>query len=184
VQMLTSAMIADPAQARMVPAMYAMMDANQYQQVAPRIYAACCRQPIGFGGMSEAMDLASGVSPQRLQLVREQAKTAILGDVLNFPVPHLLGAFGVPDLGETFRRNVKTEVPALFLTGTLDGRTYPEEHAEIIKGFSKATQVVVENAGHNLLVISPEVIEAIIQFMKGQPVNRTLMAVEPPTFPH
>jgi pimeloyl-ACP methyl ester carboxylesterase len=132
--------------------------------------------------MPEAMDVASGISPERLVRVREQARTSILGDALNYPMPHLQRDFGVPDLGDRFRAPLQTDVPALFLTGTLDGRTYPEEHAETIAGFSRATHVVVENAGHNLFMVSPEVTQVIVEFMKGRPLTKPRIAIDPPRF--
>src|SRR3546814_2286418 len=78
------------------------------------------------------MVVASGVSPERLVTFEEQAKTAILRDAVNFPLPRFLGKFDVPDLGEAFRAPVETSAPVLVLTGTLDGRTYPEGHREIL----------------------------------------------------
>lgn len=181
VQLLASGMINDPNNAARLPATYAMMDAGRFEPVAALLYQEG-GQPVAFRGMPEATDNASGVSRERLKLVREQARTAILGDALNYPMPHQWGDFGVPDLGDGFRTEGKTDVPALFLTGTLDGRTYPEEHAEIRKAFSNATQVTVENAGHNLLMVAPEVTQVIVQFMKGQPVTRTRIAIDPPKF--
>ena len=181
VQNFASAVIADPDGAAGLPALYAGMEAGHFEPVAAQLHAVG-GGPLEFSGMSQAMDTASGISPARLELVREQARTAILGDALNFPMPHLQGAFGVPDLGEEFRTHARTDVPALFLTGTLDGRTYPEEHAAIIESFSRATQVVVENAGHNLFMVSPLVTDVIVEFMRGRRVPTTRIVIAPPRF--
>lgn len=181
VQLLIAAAIADPEDIRLLPAAYAAMDAGDFSAVARQIHALGGR-PLEFRGMPEAMDTASGISPVRLELVLDQARTAILGDALNFPMPHLAGAFGVPDLGDEFRTQRRTDAPALFLTGTLDGRTYPEEHAAIIKSFSRATQVIVENAGHNLFMVSPRVTDVIVEFMQGRPVSARRIAIDPPRF--
>jgi pimeloyl-ACP methyl ester carboxylesterase len=112
----------------------------------------------------------SGISGERLGTVREQARSPLLGDMLNFPMPHLIGAFGLEPLSADFRREVRTDVPTLFLTGTLDGRTYPEAAAEILAGFSRATQVVVENGGHNVYMQDPVISEIVLRFMRGEEV--------------
>src|SRR3546814_15009158 len=102
--------------------------------------------------MAIGMDVASGVSPERLATFEEQAKTAILRDAVNFPLPRFLGKFDVPDLGEAFRAPVETSAPVLVLTGTLDGRTYPEGHREILDALENGQQLVIENAGHDLFL--------------------------------
>jgi pimeloyl-ACP methyl ester carboxylesterase len=131
--------------------------------------------------MPEAMDIMSGISDARLAMVREQAKTSLLGDVLNFPMPHLIGAFGLDDLGDDFRKPVKTSVRTLILTSTLDGRTYPAAAAEATAGFTNVTQVIVENGGHNVFMQSPEISDVILRFMRGEEVPTTV-TLELPKF--
>jgi pimeloyl-ACP methyl ester carboxylesterase len=134
------------------------------------------------GGMSAAMDSASGITAQRLKLVEEQARTSLLGDALNFPMPQLAGAYRVPDLGDDFRAPVTSTVPTLFLSGTLDGRTYPESAAETASRFSQATHVLIENSGHNLFMVSPEVTEVILTFLDDNPIERTRIVLPTPAF--
>ena len=71
-------------------------------------------------------------------------------------------------------------MPTLLLTGTLDGRTYPEGQAEAVKGMKNLTQVTVVNAGHNLFMVSPEVTAVIHEFMRGQPVSKHKIIVPLP----
>jgi len=170
-QALTSALIADPTGAAQLPVFYTAADegALNDDRIAGFIYQRFM-EPISFGGMSEAMDIMSGISGERLGTVREQARSSLLGDMLNFPMPHLIGAFGLEPLSADFRREVRTDVPTLFLTGTLDGRTYPEAAAEILAGFSRATQVVVENGGHNVYMQDPMISEIVLAFMRGEDV--------------
>ena len=108
--------------------------------------------------------------------------TALLGDALNFPMPHLRDAFGSLDLGDEFRIPVSTDVPALLLSATLDGRTYPESQRETIAGFSNVVHVVIENAGHNLFMVSPRVTETILAFMRGETMADARWAIPPPDF--
>ncbi len=177
-QMVGSFSIADPATAARLPGMYAMAAAGDLSLIAPFIYENLRRDPVSFRGMSEAMDIMSGISAQRLALVREQAKSSLLGDLLNFPMPHLVGAFGLSDLGDEFRAPVKTSVPTLILSSTLDGRTYPDAAAEAISG-PAVQMVVVENGGHNVFMQSPEISDLILRFMHGETVARKVTLALP-----
>jgi len=135
---------------------------------------------ISFNGMAVAMDLASGISPERRAKVEAQAKTALPGDALNFPMPHLQDAIPGIDLGDAFREPVTSDRPALFFSGTLDGRTFPEAHAEIAEGFPNGAIVTVEHAGHNLFFSHPDVVPLIADFLAGTPATeRTLTAPRP-----
>ena len=106
---------------------------------------------------------------------------ALLGDLLNFPMPQMVGAFGLTDLGETFRAPVKTDVPTLALVSTLDGRTYPEGADDALAGFSNLTRVTVENGGHNVYMQDPVISEIVIDYMRGEDVPATV-TLAPPQF--
>jgi pimeloyl-ACP methyl ester carboxylesterase len=183
VQMLVSGMIADPPHLAHLPAMFASMASGDFNQIGQVIYDRI-RGDFGrfSNGMPEAMDSASGTSAQRLELIEAQARTSLLGDALNYPMPQLADAYGVPDLGEDFRAPVTSAVPTLFLSGTLDGRTYPESAAETAARFDNATHVLVENAGHNLFMASPEVTDVILGFLEGKPIERKRIVLPTPTF--
>ncbi len=148
-----------------------------YDNVRHRLVAAA------GNGMTLAMDAASGLSAGRLRQVEQQARTALLGDLLNFPMPHLADAWGVPDLGDAYREPFASAVPALLLSGTLDGRTYPESAAETAATLTDATHVLIENAGHNLFMVAPEVAEIIVAFMRGERPQRRTIELSPPRFP-
>jgi pimeloyl-ACP methyl ester carboxylesterase len=132
--------------------------------------------------MPLTMDVASGISDARLALVREQAKTALLGDYLNFPMPQFNKLFDGIDLGAGFRKNPVSNVPTLLLSGTLDGRTYPASQREALSGMRNLTAVTVVNAGHNLFMTSPDVTEIIQQFMRGEEVTKKEIVIAPPSF--
>jgi len=65
----------------------------------------------------------------------------------------------------------------------LDGRTYPDSQREATAGFSNLTPVTIENAGHNLFMVSQEVTETILAFMRGETIEKTRLSVELPAFP-
>nr|KJZ07380.1 alpha/beta hydrolase [Pseudoalteromonas rubra] len=171
-QRLASGMIADPHRGlKRLLALYRALDTGiiePLQQVANTGYFS--DNQISFRLMPLAMDIASGISQQRLAQVNQQSRTALLGNYLNFPMPHLQGVISELDLGDTFRQAPVSKVPTLVLSGSLDGRTYPQSQREAVKSFSNVTQVIVKNAGHNLFMRSPEVTQAIKQFLAGEPV--------------
>ena len=93
-----------------------------------------------------------------------------------------LGPPGV-DLGEAFRAPIRIETPALLVAGSLDGRTPLEEQAEVIAQFGNRSQVLVENAGHNVFEAHPEVLSLLVRFFSEEPVADTRLSLPPPTFP-
>jgi pimeloyl-ACP methyl ester carboxylesterase len=169
VQLLASGMIADPSSVRRLPAFYAALDSGQYTQAAQLLHGQFLARPPTFAGMPEAMDLASGVTSQRMARLEKEFATAILGDALNFPMPHIAGIRPQLDLGEAFRGPFTSTVPTLFISGTLDGRTYPAEAAETAKGFTNGARLIVENGGHNIYEADPRIGEAVLAWFKGQP---------------
>ncbi len=164
----------------MLPALYLALDAGQSQALAPFLPDAAGF--FGIRGMPEAMDLASGVSSARLALIEQEARTAVLGDAFNFPMPHLLGAIPGADLGDDFRASSRIETPALLVAGSLDGRTPLEEQAEVIAQFQNKTQVVVENAGHNVFEAHQEVQALLVRFFGEDAVNDTQLTLPQPRF--
>jgi pimeloyl-ACP methyl ester carboxylesterase len=185
VRFAAAALSTDPSRSRNLPGLYAMMDAGDFSRAAPIAWEAL-RKPDAwrFTGMSDAMDVASGISRQRLKLFELQAQKSLLGDIINFPMPHIADALGVPDLGERFRAPFRSDVPVLFMSGTLDGRTYPESARELIKRFSKGSHLIVENGGHNLFEASPLVKDVVVAWFKGEAPKVATLTLAPPQFPH
>ena len=180
IQYMASAMVANPPSLSMLPKIYQALDAGKTDVLAPLFPPP--HRFFNLGGMSEAMDMASGISPERLALVTREAKTAVLGDAFNMPMPHLLGAIPGVDLGEDFRAPIRIETPALLVAGSLDGRTPLEEQAEVIAQFRNKTQVLVENAGHNVFEAHPEVQTLLVSFFGEEAVNDTRLHLPAPDF--
>jgi pimeloyl-ACP methyl ester carboxylesterase len=178
VQMLASQSIADPPATARLPLLYLALDNGVYERVAPMI-AGMRQQVAGFRGMPDAMDLASGATPARLALVKKEAETALLGDTLNFPMPQIMGIRPQIDAGDAFRAPFRSDVPALFISGTLDGRTYPEEAEEEIKGFRNRGRLIVENGGHNIYEADQRVADAVLAYFKGQPTPERIVMAPP-----
>ncbi len=180
VQLLAGSLVANPGTLALLPGLYLALDAGAMEPLAP--FLAGMAGQLGIGGMPEAMDLASGISADRLRLIEHEARTAVFGDALNFPMPHLLGAVEGVDLGDDFRAPFRIHTPALLVAGTLDGRTPLEEQAEVAAQFQHRTQVTVENAGHNVFESHPDVQDLIVRFFSGEPLADTSLSLPPPTF--
>lgn len=180
VQLLAGSLAANPETLAMLPALYRSLDAGKYDAFAG--FAGQMAGILGVGGMPETMDLASGISPRRLAMVEREAKTAVVGDALNFPMPHLLGVVPGVDLGEGFRSAFRIRHPALLVAGSLDGRTVLAEQAEVAAQFRNKAQVLVENAGHNVFEAHPQVQDLIVRFFRGEVVVDTRLSLPPPRF--
>lgn len=182
-QQVSSGLISDPQSAAILLALYGSMGAGDYQlltALVQRFYDL--DEPISWRGMSLAMDVASGISEERLALVNKQAETSLLADYLNYPMPHVRGVLGGLDLGDAFREAPVSDVPTLLLTGTLDGRTYPQAQQEAVAGLSDVTTVTVVHAGHNLFMSSPKVTETIQQFMRDEEIASDEIILPLPNF--
>jgi pimeloyl-ACP methyl ester carboxylesterase len=143
------------------------------------------RSGSGLGSaMSYMMDCSSGGSAERRRRIEREAKETLLGDLIDFPIPQVCDAWGSPDLGAAFRAPVKTSVPALFISGTFDVRTPVSNAEEVRKGFSNSTHLIIDGAVHSdpLFLSSPKIKEAMLEFMKGQPVSTTGITLPPVRF--
>ena len=141
------------------------------------------RDSIG-SAMSFVMDCASGVSRKRWAQIKVEEKTRMVGSLIDFPFPEICEAWGRPDLGSTFRSPVRSNLPVLFISGTLDGRTPISNAEEIRKGFPNSVSLVVEQAGHvDASMFKPKTIEVMLGFLKGLPLSTTRVVSPPLEFP-
>ncbi|MCH7860486.1 alpha/beta fold hydrolase [Sphingomonas sp. NPDC092331] len=180
IQLMSGGLIANPRTLVMIPGIYQALDAGRTDVLAP--FLTEFTGLLGISGMPEAMDLASGISPARLAMVQREARTAILGDALNFPMPHLLGAVPAVDLGEAFRAPIRIDHPALLLAGSLDGRTPLAEQEEVAAQFRRKSRVIVENAGHNVFEAHPDVQALLVRFFRGEVLADAKLTLPPPKF--
>ncbi len=182
IQMVAGGLIADPRILSLLPALYRGLAAGQTSGLAP--FLADMDGLLTVTGMPEVMDLASGISAGRLAQVRREARTAVLGDALNFPMPQLLGAVPGVDLGPAFRAPLRLHHPALLVAGSLDGRTPLEEQAEVAAQFKHKSQILVENAGHNVWEAHPDLQARLVEFFSAaEPAAAaTTLRLPPPTF--
>jgi pimeloyl-ACP methyl ester carboxylesterase len=72
---------------------------------------------------------------------------------------------------------VKSPIPILFVSGTLDGHTPPNRAAEVCGGFPRGTHLVIENAGHDDVATAPGLGDLIVRFLGGAEVADAKLSV-------
>jgi pimeloyl-ACP methyl ester carboxylesterase len=168
---------------QMLPLALQRAEGGDYDLLVELVLAV--REQLGeFQAMPLAMEVASGHSPQRRALIDAQAGESLFGDALNFPFPMLADGLGLVDLGEEFRAPLVSDVPVLFISGTLDGRTPLANAAALLPGFSRGSHLLVRSASHDdeLWLGHPDIAERIADFIAGRAVITTELQIAPPVF--
>ncbi len=179
VQWLAANMLGAPDLSLQLPELFQEMRADDFSGVA--FWIRYLKSSSGMGAMSVAMDAASGASLWRQAQIASQGRETLLGDAINFPSPVIRDAIRVRDLGPAFRSPVLSDVPTLFISGTLDGRTAPANAEEVRAGFSRHAHLVLEGAGHSdpLFLSSPLILERIRTVFSGGMVESETLEVGP-----
>jgi pimeloyl-ACP methyl ester carboxylesterase len=155
-----------------LPARYAYMARGDFSWLAAEVLKLR-RSWIG-NVMSYVMDCASGASAERTLRIQREAPETLLGTMMDFPFPEICDTCGNPDLGPAFRAPFTSQVPTLFLSGSLDGRTPPSNAEEVRAGFSHSHHLIVENGAHSDETLeAPGVAETVLDFLQGKPVRLT-----------
>jgi pimeloyl-ACP methyl ester carboxylesterase len=162
---------------------FAGLDAGQTALIAPMIWQYFYRVPLTMEGMTQLMDVSSGTTARRLALVRREAGRALTGTAINFPMPQLVGVVPGLDLGDRFRREVRSNHPVLLLAGDLDPRTPLEEQAAATAGLSNLHRILVRNGGHDLFEAHPDVPAILADFFSGRAVRVRELVLPPPRLP-
>ena len=136
----------------------------------------------GISVMTLVMDISSGVSKARQKQIQKEAATAMLGDIVNFPISQMGDVFGNPDLGDEYRSQIKTDVATLFVSGVLDNNTQPFQADEVRKSFKQSTHLVIDNAGHESMLTDSQVQQTMVQYLRGEDVSKVKIALPPLKF--
>ena len=136
------------------------------------------------GAMAYMMDCASGQTAARRERIQKEAKGTLLEDLFNFPFPDICDEWKAPDLGDAFRSPLKSDVPVLFISGTLDARTPVSNAEEYLTGFKNGTHMIIDGAVHSdpLFLSSPKIKDGMMEFLRGQPVTMTKISIGPMKF--
>lgn len=169
VQWIVSQALGDPRALVTLPSAVREMHGGEFRRIAQ--IAVLRRERSGVrSAMTMMMDLSSGASAERRARIHRESAGALLGNAINFPGMYLNDAWGATDLGDGFRRPVRSDVPALLLVGDLDPRTPVENAREIAATMPRASVVVVENATHQFDVFgSAPIREVVERFLRGDP---------------
>ncbi len=164
------------------PRLYFAASKNDFSEIVPRLLNQS-RSSIG-SAMAYMTDCSSGASLERRRRIEREAKEALLGNAADIVFPDVCDAWGNPDLGKSFRAPVKSSVPVLFISGTLDGRTPVSSAEEVGKGFRNGKYLVIEGAWHGdpLFVSSPKIKDIMLEFMRGVPLSTTKITLPPLKF--
>jgi pimeloyl-ACP methyl ester carboxylesterase len=148
-----------------------------------QVWLNTTRQELG-SAMSYMMDCASGQTAARRERIAREAGGTLLEDISNFPFPQICEEWKAPDLGDAFRSPVKSDVPVLFISGTLDARTPISNAEEYRAGFANSTHLIIEGAVHSdpLFFASPKIKDGMLEFLHGKPVTATRIVGSPLKF--
>ena len=121
-------------------------------------------------------------SEKRWEKIIEQSKYSLLGRTTNFPFPDVSHNLKLPNLGQSFRENPVSSIPALFFIGNLDGRTYIESAEELSAGFINSSQIIIDGAGHDLFMSTPKVTSLMLDFFQNKKVISQTIKIKVPNF--
>lgn len=113
------------------------------------------------------------LAAERSARVQREAATALLGrETQDFP--EACAGWGIAALPADFGVPVRSAVPVLLISGTLDGRTSFENADAVLQGLSRGTHLVVEGASHgdDLFLSTPEIPRATEAHFRGEPLPR------------
>lgn len=128
-----------------------------------------------INAMGLAMGCASGVSASRLEQIEQEAETSLLGRAPAFPMMELCAAIPHQDLGPDFREPVRSDIPILFVSGTLD-----HDAVRTVRSFQgalgNAGHLILENGFHNDYIdFWPVYVGYVTSFLAGNRVEEEVV---------
>lgn len=172
--------LGDTSDLPIFPALLYTIDKGDYSILARFIEKRYNQLGAGVPVMMEVMDSSSGATRERIAQMKREAGNALLENVMNFL--DVDDVFGNPDLGDEFRSTIHTNVPTLFISGTLDNNTPPFQADEVRKYFRNSVHIIVGNAGHEDLLVNREVQQAVVDYFNGRDVSNQRIALPPLRF--
>ena len=174
-QLITIIDLGDTSDLPIFPALFYTIDKGDYSILARFLDKRYNQLGAGLPVMMEVMDSSSGATRQRQAQIDREARTSLLGNVMNFL--DVGEVFGNPDLGDAFRSAIRTSVPTLFVSGTLDNNTPPFQADEVRRRFKQSTHIIVANAGHEDMLVNEQVQRAIVDYFIGRDISGLRIAL-------
>ncbi|HEX6791128.1 MAG TPA: alpha/beta hydrolase [Candidatus Krumholzibacteria bacterium] len=183
-QWIISELAADTRALRKLPMWLERMEGGDFQVIRdePLLRGAwdALHDELPHSAVRYAFDCASGAMASRHALIQREACETLLGNTIDFPLPEICEALGCPDLGDEFRAAPKSNVPVMFITGTLDCRTPPQNVEDLSPGLPDHRHLIVRDAGHGDLLLPSGVHAAIHRFIGGGEPGQLEVAVDTP----
>jgi pimeloyl-ACP methyl ester carboxylesterase len=169
----TSRAVMNTWQLRKLPSVFGALAEGDFAPLAREVLAFRRSQLPPMMGL--LMVCSSGASAERRARIRREAGQTLLGEAVNFPFPELCQVVGHPSLGPDFRLPVRSAVPTLFISGTLDGNTPVRNAEEVRKGFPNSQHLIIEGASHgyDLFYFAPGLNAVMQEFLCGRPLTTT-----------
>ncbi|HSE98154.1 MAG TPA: alpha/beta hydrolase [Blastocatellia bacterium] len=164
------------------PAWFYTMDKGDYSILSRFVERRYNQYGSGLSVMTLVMDTSSGASIARRQQIEREAKSALLGDAMNFPILNLASVIDNLDLGDKYRLPIRTTVPTLFISGDFDNQTPPFQAEEVRRFFKSSTHIIVKNAGHESMLTESPVQQAMVDYLRGQDVSGVAVSLPPLKF--
>lgn len=136
----------------------------------------------GINVMTTVMDLASGVSPDRMQRIERENQECFLHPIVNLGFEDHLGLYPKIDLGPSFRAPFYSKIPTLFISGQLDSNTPPFQAQQLRWRFSRGVHVILEYGGHEDMLPHPKIQQLMVDFVTGKPVKDQIIYQDAPKF--
>ncbi len=164
------------------PAWFYTMDKGDYSILKNFAEKRYNQYGGGVSMMTVMMDAASGASKKRTQQIGREAKTALLGEMVNFPSLIVEGVTDNVDLGDEYRSPIRTSVPTLFVSGELDNNTPSYQADEVRRFFTQSAHLIIDNAGHESTLVDARVQQATVDFLRGRDVSKVRISLPPLKF--
>lgn len=137
----------------------------------------------GITLMGLTTDCAAPTPPARVTQTQSDARGSLFSEVSRIDMqPEICNAaLGKFALGPEYFAPFSSDVPTLFLSGTLDADTPPVKAERMRWGFSRSTMIVVENGFHETLP-APEIQSLVADSFRGTDVKDRHITFDAPTF--
>jgi pimeloyl-ACP methyl ester carboxylesterase len=163
-----------------MPALYDAMAQGRFSGVA-RVMLSF-RRASAPSAVRFLVGCASGASRERRKRIESERPNALLKELLDFPIPEVCMAWGVPELPPDFRAPVRSDLRVLLVSGSLDPLTPAANAEEVRVGFPNVSHVVIEGATHTCLGTSAKTLKVLSRFFRGEAVPSARLSLPPIQF--
>jgi len=173
-QAIVRADLSDLRTVAKLPSLIYSFNNADYSQFNKRVEALY--NGFNFSLMGLCVDCATGATKERSAIAEKEKLTALLSNVNLQWSAEICKAAGSKPLVDNFRTRISSNVPSLFITGTLDTNTPSFQAEEVRWGFPDSKHIIIENAGHETIP-SQKVQEIISSFFEGKELNEQFISV-------